>query len=37
MNTAITAASAGTANGTSHQYRADSIKIASVIQYNPTR
>ena len=29
--------SAGTASGTSHQYRAASIRIASVIQYKPTR
>ena len=35
MNTASSAESAGTAKGTSHQYRADSSRMASVIQYNP--
>ena len=36
-NSAISAAKAGTASGTSHQYRAASTRIASVIQYSPTR
>ena len=37
MNSASTAASAGTASGTSHQNRAASNRIASVIQYSPTK
>ena len=35
MNSASKADSAGTAKGTSHQYRALSSKMASVIQYRP--